>query len=97
MTACWSRRFRLVSYSSGGWNTVGYASSYPSPEREDIVDRVSARIETPDDLREHCRYSPDALDAVLCLFGAKAAFEELATFGDAAAAIGEGWIAVHPV
>ncbi|MYJ34773.1 MAG: DUF429 domain-containing protein [Acidimicrobiaceae bacterium] len=75
----------------------GYASSYPSPEREDIIDRVSARIEIPDGLREHCRCSPDALDAVMCLFGAKAAFEELATVGDAAVARGEGWIAVHPV
>ena len=74
----------------------GYASSYPSPEREDIVDRVSARIEMPDGLREHCRCSPDALDAVLCLFAAKAAAEDRATVGDRAAAATEGWIAVHP-
>ncbi|MYB29115.1 MAG: DUF429 domain-containing protein [Acidimicrobiaceae bacterium] len=74
----------------------GYASSYPSPEREDIVIRVSERIEIPDGLREQCHCSPDALDAVLCLFAAKAAFEGLAAVGDEAAAEGEGWIAVHP-
>ena len=75
----------------------GYASSYPCPEREAILEQISKRISMPEDLREHCRYSADALDAVLCLFAAKAAFEGLATVGDAAAAEGEGWIAVHPV
>lgn len=74
----------------------GYASSYPSPEREDIIDRVSARIEIPDGLRKHCCCSPDALDAVLCLFAAKAAAEDRATVGDQAAAATEGWIAVDP-
>ena len=73
-----------------------YASSYPCPEREAILKQVSERISMPEDLREHCRHSADALDAALCLFAAKAAFEGLATVGDAAAAEGEGWIAVHP-
>lgn len=74
-----------------------YANSYPSPKRDAILEHISGRISIPANLREHCRYSADALDAVLCLFAAKAAFEGLATVGDAAAAKGEGWIAVHPV
>lgn len=74
----------------------GYASSYPSPEREAVLEWISSRIEIPDGLREHCRCSPDALDAVLCLFAAKAAAEDRATVGDQAAAATEGWIAVDP-
>ena len=37
-----------------------------------------------------------ALDAVLCLFSAKAAADGLAVVDDPAAAEREGWIAVHP-
>ena len=72
----------------------GYASSYPSPEREAILERISSRIEIPDRLGERCRCSADALDAVLCLFAAKAAAEDRATVGDQAATAAEGWIAV---
>ena len=86
--ACQLRQWGLASR--------GYASSYPSPEREAILEGISSRIEIPDRLRECCRCSADALDAVLCLFAAKAAAEQLATVGDAAAAEREGWIAVHP-
>jgi len=73
-----------------------YAESYPSPERNRILEQILLRIEIPDHLRAYCKCSADALDAVMCLFAAKAAFEGLATVGDAAAAEGEGWIAVHP-
>lgn len=55
-----------------------------------------AYLQKPEDLSEHCRCGADALDAVLCLFAAKAAFEELAIVSDAEAAEREGWIAVHP-
>ncbi|MXV97283.1 MAG: DUF429 domain-containing protein [Acidimicrobiaceae bacterium] len=75
----------------------GYANSYPCPEREAILERVSERISMPKGLHEHCRYSADALDAVLCLFAAKAAFDGLATVDDSLAAEHEGWISTHPV
>lgn len=79
------------------WGLVyrGYASSCPSPEREAILEHISGRISMPANLREQGRRSADALDAVLCMFAAKAAAEGLATVASAAANL-EGWIAAHP-
>ena len=45
---------------------------------------------------EPCQDSADALDAVLCLFSAKAAADGLAVVDDPAAFERKGWIAVHP-
>ena len=48
------------------------------------------------DVTEPCQDSADALDAVLCLFSAKAAADGLAVVDDPAASERKGWIAVHP-
>ena len=74
----------------------GYTTSGPSPNRDDILEDVSRRIEIPDPMYRCCRSNADALDAVLCLFAAKAAVEGRATVEDPAAAAHEGWIATHP-
>ena len=75
----------------------GYAKSGPSPDRDRILEDVSPRrIEIPDAMYRRCRSNADALDAVLCLFAAKAAVERQATAEDPAAAQHEGWIATHP-
>ena len=74
----------------------GYAESGSSLERDSILKEVSRRMEIPDPLRRCCRSNADALDAVLCLFAAKAAVGGLATVEDPAAAVREGWIATHP-
>lgn len=71
----------------------------PTSRRKEIVNGLKQRIEIPDDdLRAHLHKSADALDAVLCLFAAKAAAEGTATPcpPDSAAVKKEGWIAVHP-
>ena len=74
----------------------GYAESGPSPNRVRILEDVSRRIEIPDSMYRRCRSNADALDAVLCLFAAKAALEGQAAVEDSAAAENEGWIATHP-
>lgn len=80
-----------------GLNHRGYAASLPNPTRDGILEDVCRqRLEIPDPLRRCCRSNPDALDAVLCLFAAKAAADELSTPHDPAAAASEGWIATHP-
>ena len=48
------------------------------------------------DVTAPCQDSADALDAVLCLFSAKAAADGLAVVDDPAASERKGWIAVHP-
>ena len=73
----------------------GYTELGPSPNRDDILEDVARRIEIPDPMYRCCRSNADALDAVLCLFAAKAAVEEQATVEDPAAAAHEGWIATH--
>ena len=76
---------------------TGYTGSFPSAERDNILMEVSRFLEIPDPLRSCCRSNPDALDATLCLFVARAAVDRLATPGDStAAATREGWIATHP-
>ena len=76
---------------------TGYTGSFPSAERDNILMEVSRFLEIPDPLRSCCRSNPDALDAALCLFAARAAVDRLATPGDStAAATREGWIATHP-
>lgn len=74
----------------------GYAESGPSPNRDRILEEVSRCIEIPDAMYRCCRSNADALDAVLCLFAAKAAVEGQATAEGPAAAQHEGWIATHP-
>lgn len=75
----------------------GYAKSGANPNRDHILEDVSPwRIEIPDPMYRRCRSNADALDAVLCLFAAKAAVERQATAEDPAAAQHEGWIANHP-
>ena len=78
------------------WPHERYAQSDLSPERHYILERISSRIDIPDNLQAHCRRSADALDAVLCVFAAKAVAEGLATVDDSESAEREGWIAVHP-
>lgn len=73
-----------------------YAKPNQDSERRYILERISSRIDIPDNLQAHCRSSADALDAVLCVFAAKAAAEGRAKPDDAVAAEREGWIAVHP-
>ena len=53
-------------------------------------------MDLPDPLYRCCRSNADALDAVLCLFAAKAAVEGQARVEDPATAAREGWIATHP-
>lgn len=81
-----------------GWGLAhqGYAKSGPNPNRDSILEEASRRIEIPDPMYSCCRSNADALDAVLCLFAAKAAVEGQATVEDPAAAEHEGWIATHP-
>ena len=79
-----------------GLNHRGYAAGLTNPTRDSILEDLSQRIEIPDSLRRCCRSNPDALDAVLCVFAAKAAADELSTPHDPAAAASEGWIATHP-
>lgn len=74
----------------------GYSAPLANPTRDSILEGVSQRIEIPDRLRRCCRSNPDALDAVLCVFAAKAAADGLSTPHDPAAAASEGWIATHP-
>ena len=74
----------------------GYAASDPSSRRDSILEAVSRRIEIPDPLRRCCRSNADALDAVVCLFAARAVVHELTKPEDPAAAACEGWIATHP-
>ena len=73
-----------------------YGGSDGGSAREQIIERISRRIEIPSELREYCRASDDALDSVLCLFAARAAAAGLAPVEDPTAAELEGWIAIHP-
>lgn len=77
-----------------GLEHQGYSESGPARDR--ILKEVSRRIDIPGPLYRCCRGNADALDAVLCLFAAKAAVEGQATVEDPAAATREGWIATHP-
>ncbi len=80
------------------WNLPheGYDGPDGKSARTTILDALSPRIQIPGYLRTLCQDSADALDAVLCLFSAKAAADGLAVVDDPAAAEREGWIAVHP-
>ena len=74
----------------------GYDGPDGREARATIIKAVSSRAQIPGSLRTLCRDSADALDAVLCLFSARAAADGLAFVDDPAAAEREGWIAVHP-
>lgn len=78
-----------------GLEHKGYANAGPNAARDSILDAVSRRMEIPDSLLRCCQLNADALDAVLCLFAARAASEKLSAPEDSAATL-EGWIATHP-
>jgi hypothetical protein len=59
-----------------------------------LEERIQLNIGAPH--RELMRESPDALDAVICAFGAKAAYTGNFVAPAGAAPKKEGWIAIHP-
>ena len=64
--------------------------------RTTILKAIASHIRIPDRWYPDCEESADALDAVLCLFAAIAAAQNIAPIEAPAAAEHEGWIAVHP-
>ena len=74
----------------------GYDGADGRETRATILEALASRVQIAVSLRTLCRDNTDALDAVICLFAAKAVVDGLASVDDPAAAKREGWIAVHP-
>ena len=66
------------------WNLPheGHDGTDGKRARATILEAISPRIQSPGSLRTLCQDSADALDAVLCLFSAKAAADGLAVVDD---------------
>ena len=84
------------SYGSGSYRTRGYDGADGRETRATILEALASRVQIAVSLQTLCRDNTDALDAVICLFAAKAVADGLASVDDPAAAKREGWIAVHP-
>ncbi len=86
--------FPAAQLKTWGLPHQGYSAEAGRGVRGEIVEHLAERMTLPSGLRTLMAGSPDALDAVIALFGA--AWADRTDENLPAAAEQEGWIAVHP-